>query len=78
MEICDGDRDVLRALAGRKAEIAGQPIQKERLDQWRRLNDLEAVKPMVWINEVCWHEMDVCGEISRALSVGPYAGRYDR
>ena len=64
MGVCEGDRDVLRGLVARKAEIASLPVQKERLNQWRRLNELEAVKPMVWINEVCWHEMDVDGEIS--------------
>ena len=24
---------------------------------WRRLNRLEATRPLVWINEVCWEEM---------------------
>lgn len=31
---------------------------------WKRLNQLEDVKPMVWINEVCWNEMDVDSELS--------------
>lgn len=30
---------------------------------WRRLNDLEHGKPMIWINEIPWHEMDVNDEL---------------
>ena len=28
------------------------------------MNDLEPVRPLVWINEVPWHEMDVNGELT--------------
>lgn len=58
------DCDVLRYLGERVAEIGSLPIQAERRRQWSRLNRLDPVKPMVWINEVCWHEMDRDGELS--------------
>jgi len=53
------DRDILRSLAGRIAEVAALPIQQETAAEWRRLNRLESGRPLVWINEIPWHEMDV-------------------
>ncbi|MGQ9555807.1 MAG: hypothetical protein ACUVWR_17040 [Anaerolineae bacterium] len=57
MTEADKDRDVLRRLGARIAEIADLPVQREKADLWRRLNRLERVKPPVWINEICWNEM---------------------
>ena len=57
MSISPKDKDTLRRLAGEVAEIAALPVHKEKADMWRRLNRLEPVRPMVWINEVCWEEM---------------------
>lgn len=64
MNISTHDLDVLRRLARRKAEIAALPIQKQRKEMWSRLNRLEKVKPMVWLNEVPWHEMNATGELT--------------
>lgn len=64
MKATQRERDVLRRLAEKVAQIAALPWQRERAEMWRRLNDLEPVKPMVWITEVPWHEMDVDGELS--------------
>jgi hypothetical protein len=54
---------VLRELGGRYAEIAAFPVQEERKRMWRRLNDLEQERPLVWLNEVCWNEMDCDGSL---------------
>ncbi len=51
------DREVLRRLGARVAEVAALPIQAERADLWHRLNRLERVRPPVWINEICWEEL---------------------
>jgi hypothetical protein len=51
-------------LAGQVVSIAALPVQREKAEMWRRLNDLEPVRPMVWITEVPWHEMDVDGELT--------------
>ena len=56
MPISDHDKTVLRRLAEQRAEIAALPVQEERRELWRRLNDLEPVKPLVWVNEICWWE----------------------
>ncbi|MBN1402460.1 MAG: hypothetical protein JXA74_16590, partial [Anaerolineae bacterium] len=53
------DRDVLRRLADERAQIAALPVQAQRADMWRRLNRLERVKPLIWVNEIPWHEMNV-------------------
>ncbi|TFG66532.1 MAG: hypothetical protein E4H27_09845, partial [Anaerolineales bacterium] len=53
------DRDVLRRLVAEQAEIAALPIHQEKAELWRRLNQLESVRPLVWINEIPWHEMNV-------------------
>ncbi len=58
------DIDVLRRLAEQQAEIAMLPVHQEKAELWRRLNDLEPVRPLVWINEIPWHEMNVNEELT--------------
>jgi len=62
--ISQRDRDVLRRLAEQQAEIAALPVHREKAELWRRLNDLEPVRPLVWINEIPWHEMNVDDELT--------------
>lgn len=50
--------DVLRSLAEEWARIASLPIQKTKALLWQKLNDLDSERPMVWINEIPWHEMN--------------------
>ena len=64
MEVSTRDRDVLRRLAEQQAWIADLPIQKDKADMWRRLNQLNSARPMVWINDICWHEMNVNDELT--------------
>ena len=58
------DRDRLRRLAGELAAIAALPAHKEKARLWQKLNDRESVRPMVWINEICWNEMNVGDELT--------------
>ncbi len=71
------DRDVLRRLAAEIAEIAALPVHREKARLWRKLNDLESERPMVWINEICWHEMDVDGELT-LVTGHPWAREQER
>lgn len=64
IEVSETDRDVLRGLAEQKAEIGALPIQQETARLWRALNDLQSERPMVWINEICWNEMNVDEELT--------------
>jgi hypothetical protein len=63
MSVPASDRQTLRDLAEEVAEIAALPVQEERKELWRRLNNLDMARPMVWIHEVPWHEMGVDGEL---------------
>ncbi len=56
--------EVLRRLACRYAEIAADPVNGERRRAWSRLNDLRPERPLVWMNEVCWNEMNVGDELT--------------
>jgi hypothetical protein len=58
------DTTILRRLAERLAAAAAEPVNAERAALWTRLNDLEPVRPLVWINEVPWNELDVDGELT--------------
>ena len=64
IKISAKDKDILRSLVSELADIASLPIHKEKARLWQKLNDLESERPMVWINEVCWHEMGVDDELA--------------
>ena len=64
MKISDRDRSILRDLACRLAEVAAAPVQAQNLGRWRALNGLRPQRPMVMIDQVPWHEMDVDGELA--------------
>lgn len=63
LKIPDSDISVLRELGKKYAQIASLPIQAQRKEMWKKLNDLQKVKPMIWMSEVCWNEMDVNDEL---------------
>ena len=58
------DVTIIRALAGRVAEIAALPVQEEKRGLWRKLNAKQTTRPMVMIDNVCWHEMNVDDELT--------------
>ena len=59
MKITPREKDVLRELAKRYAELAALPVQKERYNRARDINDLKPRRPMVWLHEIPWHEMEI-------------------
>jgi hypothetical protein len=58
------DRNILRGLAGKLAEIAALPVQEEKRSLWRKLNALQIERPMVMIDQVCWNEMTLDEELT--------------
>jgi len=64
MGIDPKDKRIIQELAKRVAEIAALPQQQETIRLWKALNGLKPVRPMVTIDQVCWHEMDVDGELA--------------
>ena len=59
-----GEIAVLRELASRYAEIAADPVNGERQRMWALLNDLKRTRPLIWINEICWNEMNTGDELT--------------
>jgi len=60
----ESEKTVLRRLGEEIAKIASSPLQKEKTHLWTNLNDLKSIRPMVWINEIPWHEMNVNDELT--------------
>ena len=58
------DIEILRRLASEVAQIASLGVHKEKAKLWTKLNDLKSERPMVWINEICWNEMNVNDELT--------------
>jgi hypothetical protein len=76
IEISREEKRILRELASVYAEFAALPVHAERKAFWRRLNDLAPVRPMVWIDEVCWHEMNVDDELT-LRTASPFCRRIE-
>ena len=66
------DRELLRPLGERMADIARHPVNDERKRLWQKVNDLQGERPMIWYNDIPWHELDVDGELDLQCS-GAYA-----
>jgi len=63
MNVSTQDIAVLRELAKKYMEYASLPVQEEKRELWRQLNKLNMVKPMVTIDQMPWHELDVDGSL---------------
>ncbi|MGI6175705.1 MAG: hypothetical protein ACOYJC_06025 [Christensenellales bacterium] len=62
------DVRIIRKLAAELMEYTALPIQKETARLWEKLNDLEMTRPMVWHNELPWHELNVNDELTLRTS----------
>ena len=52
------EREILRGLAGRVAELASRPVEREKRRLWTALNDLRSERPMVFCDpENGWNEI---------------------
>ena len=70
------DKDILKTLGERIAQISGDRRNEENARNWTLLNDKKSVKPMVWINEIPWHEMNVNDELTLRTST-PFVQRIE-
>jgi len=57
------DKEIIRELGKKVAEIAALPVQEEKRRLWKALNGLKPERPMVMIDQIPWHEMDVNNEL---------------
>lgn len=55
------DLAILRDLLPQYAEAGAQSAERKTADLWRRLNRLEPVRPLVWIDEIPWEELEQHG-----------------
>lgn len=62
--ITTDDRNIIRELASRVAELAALPHQEETRARWRNLNGLRPERPLVMIDQICWHELNGNHELS--------------
>jgi len=58
ISLAQSEIEVLRRLAEEWAQVSARSIHLEKSRLWQKLNDLESERPMVWINEIPWHEMN--------------------
>ena len=63
-DISKKDKNILKELAMKKAEIAELPVHKEKIKLWKKLNSLKEVRPLIWVNEIPWHEMNFNNELT--------------
>ena len=64
IKLSSRERDILRKLGENIAEISTHPSNRKKPLLWQDLNDLKSQRPMVWINEIPWHEMNVDNELT--------------
>jgi hypothetical protein len=64
MSSASRDKQILMELGKQVAEIAALPVQEETIELWKGLNGLKPERPMVMLDQICWHEMDVDGELA--------------
>jgi len=60
----DNDIRILRELGKQYAEAAADPSNAEHRLRARNINSLRPERPVVWIEEIPWHEMDIDDELS--------------
>lgn len=61
MNLSIQERDILQSLAKQYADIASLPEQKTRRILWVKLNEQKMERPLVLLDQIPWHEMDVDG-----------------
>jgi hypothetical protein len=62
--IPQNDKEVLRDLGRQIYEAATSPANEEYMELQRKINDLKMVKPVIYVYEIPWHEMNIYGELN--------------
>jgi hypothetical protein len=57
------DRDILKKISSQLAEIASLPVQEEKKKLWTANNDLKPIRPMVYMDQLPWHELNTSDEM---------------
>jgi hypothetical protein len=69
----DSDREILRELAKKVAEIAARPVMAERRTLWTRHNDLQETRPLILADpENGWNEIITADQILCRNNIAQY------
>lgn len=71
MELNQTDKIVLQELAKEYSELASLPIQQKKRELWQALNRGKMQRPMVNLDQLPWHELDVDGSLINKIT-DPY------
>jgi hypothetical protein len=66
------EKDILRRLGEEYIEYGKKDLDTNKVELWRALNDKKSVRPMLWINEIPWHEMNFEDELT-LKTIHPWA-----
>lgn len=58
------DVEILRELGRKKHEYANLPVMDRNRKLWTAANDLKMTRPPVYVDEICWPEMNGDGELN--------------
>ena len=58
------DAEILKRLGDQLAKVAALPVHGEKKKMWRTLNGLKAMRPMVCIDQLPWHELNINDELT--------------
>ena len=64
MDISLHDINILRELGEATVVIAAESAKQKKAKLWARLNDLEPVRPLIWINQLPWSQMEINDELT--------------
>ncbi len=64
MHISKKDRTILRELGLQYAQAASTPEMREKIKLYRAINDLKPIRPVVIIEELPWHELNINDELT--------------
>ena len=59
----NADQQILTQLAKEYREVAFAPVNEERRALWKALNGLRECRPLIMIDQLPWHELDVDGDL---------------
>lgn len=77
MNLLPQEKETLCRLVTRYGEIASLSIQKEKIQLWKALNRGEMIRPMVLIDQIPWHEMNLNDELTLTIQE-PYFRRLEQ
>ncbi|MDR2245805.1 MAG: hypothetical protein LBE17_03865 [Treponema sp.] len=62
--VSPADKEILRELGKRYAEIAADEVNEERIRRIKDMHSLKQVRPPLWFGQIPWHEFDGAGELT--------------